>query len=162
MKNIEKRLLSWSSPARFKGNQQHAIKNTAMYECHTTQLAEVVSYDGKADDESLARLESIDSSQDVDRVGAEDREHAHINIVQGPDVQVGTECLAEEQWNHDSRGAVVNIVHLRSKRLVKPSHMPHTASLLADPDPNSHHEKRSSSHGGEQHLVPAQRDGTSQ
>lgn len=50
----------------------------------TPQLQQVEDDDGPRDEESLSGLNAIDARQDVYSVGAEHRQHAHVDIVEDP------------------------------------------------------------------------------
>lgn len=49
---------------------------------HTSELQQVEDDDGARDEQGLTRLDAIDSSQDIDGVGAEDCEHSHVDVVE--------------------------------------------------------------------------------
>jgi len=46
------------------------------------ELDKVVDHDEAADDETLTYFDAVDASVDVDGVGAENGEGAHVNVVQ--------------------------------------------------------------------------------
>nr|CAD7573963.1 unnamed protein product [Timema californicum] len=48
------------------------------------QLHQVEKYDRPSNDDGLAHLQPVDARQDVDSVGAEHRQHTHVQIVQEP------------------------------------------------------------------------------
>ena len=48
----------------------------------TMELQQVEEDDGARDEEGLSRLDAVDPGQDVDGVGAEHSQHAHVNVVQ--------------------------------------------------------------------------------
>ena len=45
-------------------------------------------HDGRCNDDGLSDLQTIDSGQNVDRVRTEDRQHAHVDVVQQAQVNV--------------------------------------------------------------------------
>lgn len=49
-------------------------------------LNDVEDNDGAADNQWLSNFKSIDTGEDVDCVCAEDRKHAHVDVIQQADV----------------------------------------------------------------------------
>ena len=48
----------------------------------TLQFDQIEYENGDGDDDRLTDFETIDASQDVDRIGTEDGDHTHVDVVQ--------------------------------------------------------------------------------
>lgn len=46
------------------------------------EVEEIVGDDGESNDEGLGDLDSVDSSEDIDRVGGEGGEEGHVDVVE--------------------------------------------------------------------------------
>ena len=49
----------------------------------TEDLDRVVECDGGGEEDTLARLEAVHASVDIDCIGAEHGEHSHVQVVEG-------------------------------------------------------------------------------
>ena len=54
-------------------------------------VKQIPHHDGCRDHDWLSDLQAVDSGQNVDGVRAEDCQHAHVDVVQEPKVDVGAE-----------------------------------------------------------------------
>lgn len=67
------------------------------------QFDDVVDNDGGGNNDRLSDLKAVDAGVDVDGVGAEDGQHAHVDVVSQAKVQVGTEQRPQRFWNDHLR-----------------------------------------------------------
>ena len=65
------------------------------------QLNVVVDGDGDANDKRLPSLHSIDPGENINRIGAKDGQHPHVEIVQDPEIQGLTEHDMKRLRDHD-------------------------------------------------------------
>lgn len=73
------------------------LPGTTPADTPTIKLKQVEEDDGARDEQGLSRLDAVDPCQDVDGVGAEHGQHAHVDVVQNT-------CRPED--GHTSRATV--------------------------------------------------------
>lgn len=68
----------------------------------TVELLEIEDDDGAGNDNGLAHLDAIDAGQDVDGVGTKDGQHAHVDIVEETQVNVGAKQRSQDHRHHSA------------------------------------------------------------
>ena len=53
------------------------------------------------DDDALTNLETVDTRQDIDGVSAEDRQEAHVDVVEDAQLEAVAEYPSQKSWNHN-------------------------------------------------------------
>ena len=81
---------------------------TGGWSCIERDLDEVVGDDGTRYDKALAHLESIDSSQDVDAVGAEDCQEEEVEFVDNSQFKDFSKDESKWDGNYDSGASCIS------------------------------------------------------
>ena len=68
-----------------------------------------MQHDREADDKGLPGLDAIDAGVYVDGVGAEHRQHQHVDVVQRPEVDRKSEISAQEGRDDDGGRTAVDL-----------------------------------------------------
>mmetsp|Transcript_10647 Transcript_10647/g.26474 ORF Transcript_10647/g.26474 Transcript_10647/m.26474 type:complete len:245 (+) Transcript_10647:641-1375(+) len=99
----------------------------------SVQLNSVVENHGRGDHDRLTHLEAVHTGENVDRVGAEDCQRCHENVIQRPESECLPQPWSQELGKHDERASSIHGIHdhewergrQRKPQLVSPTEVEH-------------------------------------